>query len=141
MTAELPPPGTIVSYSYLWARQHERGETEGRKTRPACLVVRVHRREDDTNHLMLLAITSREPASDTSALEIPDIERARAGLTRYPRAWIVIGEYNYDIAEQSWYFETGIEPLGAFSAAYLRKVTDALRKEMRAGAKRVDRTT
>ncbi len=89
---------------------------------------------------MLVAITSKQPRPDQVALEIPDIERARAGLTRYPRAWIIVSEYNYDIAEDSWYFDMSEKPLGEFSERFLRLVTDALRKEMRTGAKRVDRT-
>ncbi|AEG57336.1 type II toxin-antitoxin system Phd/YefM family antitoxin [Sinorhizobium meliloti] len=28
------PPGQVIAYPYLWAWQHEHGETEGRKTRP-----------------------------------------------------------------------------------------------------------
>ena len=94
----------------------------------------------DIHHLMLLAISSRQPSADQAALEIPDTERRRAGLTRYPRAWIIVSEYNYDIAERSWYFEPGMRPLGTFSAQFLRQIATALRSEMHAGAKRVDRT-
>ena len=31
--------GDVVLYSYLWAREHERGEEGGRKARPACVMV------------------------------------------------------------------------------------------------------
>ena len=34
-------PGQVISYPYLWAWQHERGETEGRKSRPTCVVIAV----------------------------------------------------------------------------------------------------
>lgn len=34
-------PGQIISYPYLWELQDERGETEGRKSRPTCVVVAV----------------------------------------------------------------------------------------------------
>lgn len=73
-------------------------------------------------------------------LEIPETERKRAGLFRYPRAWIVVDEYNSDIAEHSWFFEPAVKPLGIFSEQFLRQITDALRIEMRMGARRVDRT-
>jgi len=130
--------GDIVLYPYLWADQQESGETEGRKTRPACLALRLHDPKNNIHHLMLVAITSREPAKGRVAIEVPDTERQRAKLVRYPRAWVIVDEYNYDIEESSWYFEA--KPLGAFSEPFLRQVTDALRKEMRRGARRVDRT-
>jgi hypothetical protein len=132
--------GKVVLYPYLWANQHRRGETEGRKTRPTCLVLRFRDPKADLCHLMLVAITSREPDETQAAIEVPDTERKRAGLTRYPRAWVIVGEYNYDIDEQSWFFDSSQEPLGEFSEPFLRQITDALRKEMRKGAIRVDRT-
>lgn len=73
-------------------------------------------------------------------MEIPETERKRGGLVRYPRAWIVLDEYNTDIAEHSWYLEPYTKPLGVFSEQFLRQVTNALRIEMRAGAQRVDRS-
>ena len=135
-----PTRGDIVLYPYLWADQQERGEIAGRKSRPACLVLRLRDPREDIHHLMLVAITSKQPVPPRQALEIPDTERARAGLTRYSRAWIIIDEYNYDIEEQSWFFESREGTLGKFSDPFLRQVTDALRNEMRRGAKRVDRT-
>lgn len=56
-------PGQVISYPYLWARQHERGETEGRKSRPTCVVIAVRGARDGLTHLALLAITtSHRPA-------------------------------------------------------------------------------
>jgi hypothetical protein len=135
-----PRRGDIVRYPYLWADQQERGEVAGRKSRPACLVLRLRDPREDVHHLMLVAITSKQPTPPRQALEIPDTERVRAGLTRYARAWIIIDEYNYDIEEESWFFEPAEERLGEFGEPFLRQVTDALRKEMRKGARRVDRT-
>ena len=31
--------GDVISYPYLWRREADNGETEGRKTRPAVVVV------------------------------------------------------------------------------------------------------
>jgi hypothetical protein len=140
MTRNKRQPGDIVLYPYLWANQQGNSETEGRKTRPTCLVLRLHDIKADLHHLMLVAITSREPDTSTVAVEVPDTERMRAGLTRYPRAWVIVDEYNYDIEEQSWFFDSSRAPLGQFSEPFLRQVTDALRGEMRKGVKRVDRT-
>ena len=92
------------------------------------------------HHLILLPITSQPPRPDQAALEIPDMERRRAGLTRYPRAWVVVGEYNYDIAEQSYYYEPNTPALGAFSAPFLREIAKAVRAALPRTTARVDRT-
>src|SRR5262245_57710847 len=105
MTSDVPPHGSVIAYPYLWATQHAAGEAEGRKVRPVCLILRIHDPRQDFHHLVLLPITSRPPDSNQRAIELPDTERRRAGLTRYPQAWIVISEYNYDIAERSYYYE------------------------------------
>ena len=139
MSAEVPPPGTVIAYPYLWASQRDHGESEGRKDRPVCLLLSLHDLAQHVHHLVLLAISSQPPASDQIALEIPDTERRRGGLTRYPRAWVVISEYNYDIAEQSFYYNASIAPLGRFSAPYLREIATAFRTNLTATA-RIDRT-
>jgi hypothetical protein len=140
MIGRAPPQGSIVAYPYLWASQRDSGESEGRKERPVCLLLKVYDRTQDIHHLVLLAISSQPPAPDQIALEIPDIERRRGGLIRYPRAWIVISEYNYDIAEWSFYYNPNSDPLGAFSTAYLREIATAFRANLRMAATRVDRT-
>lgn len=140
MASELPAQGSVIVYPYLWVTQRDAGETEGRKTRPVCLVLRLRDPKQDLHHLLLLAISSQPPRADQAALEIPDTERRRAGLSRYTRAWIIISEYNYDIAERSWYYEPNRPPLGAFSAPFLRDIAKALRTALTNAAARVDRT-
>jgi len=54
-----------------------------------------------------LAITSQPPRADQRALEVPATERRRAGLTRYPRAWIVVSEYTGRGADPRWDTHTG----------------------------------
>jgi hypothetical protein len=61
-------------------------------------------------------------------------------LSRYPRAWIIVSEYNYDVAEQSWYYEPNTPSLGAFSGPFIKEVAKALRANLRKAAARVDRT-
>src|SRR5712691_11061657 len=130
MAGEVPPQGSIITYPYLWAAQRDTGEVEGRKSRSVCLVLRLHDAERDFHHLVLLAITSRPPSLDQRALEIPDTEKRRAGLTRYHRAWVIVSEYNYDIAERSYYYEPRTPPLGTFSMPFLREVAIALRTSL-----------
>ncbi len=141
MATDLPPQGSVVAYPYLWRSQRASGETEGRKRRPVCLVLRMRNEETGLHHLVLLAISSQPPRDDQRAIEIPDTERRRAGLTRYPRAWIVVSEYNYDVLEQSFYYEPQMQPLGMLSAAFRREVAAALRPTLAQRQARIDRTS
>ncbi|ESZ08391.1 hypothetical protein X737_33090 [Mesorhizobium sp. L48C026A00] len=131
-------PGQVISYPYLWAWQHERGETEGRKSRPTCVVIAVRGARDGLTHLGLLAITTQPPPGDRVGLEVSAIECRRAGLTDLKRCWIVVDEYNYDIAERSWYIESDGKPLGRFSKAFMMKIAGAF-IEARSEGRRVSR--
>lgn len=62
-----------------------------------CVVVAIRSAGDGNTHLVLLAVTTQSPQAGRVALEIPDIERRRAGLGDLKQSWIVIDEYNYDI--------------------------------------------
>ncbi len=135
-----PEQGSVIVYPYLWRRQRDAGETEGRKARPACVVLRLRDSRQGLHHLVILAISSKEPAEDQKAIEIPDTERKRAGLSRYPRAWIVVSEYNYDTAEHSWYYEPAKPPLGSFSSIFLREIATALEPAFTHIGARIDRT-
>ncbi|RJF87031.1 hypothetical protein D3874_08355 [Oleomonas cavernae] len=106
---------SIVRYPYLWAREAAQGETEGRKLRPAAVVIRLPRENGDL--LLLLPITSKEPDRSRFAIEIPQIEKRRAGLDADVRLWVVLDEYNLDIVGQSYYLEPE-PPLGHFSKAF-----------------------
>ena len=140
MAIDVPPQGSIISYPYLWATQRDTGETEGRKSRPTCVVLRIFEAERNIHHLILLPISSQPPRKDQVAIEVPETERRRAGLSRYPGAWIIVSEYNYDVAEQSWYYEPNAQRLGAFSAPFLKEVAKVLRSILKKADARVDRT-
>ncbi|MDX8449368.1 hypothetical protein [Mesorhizobium captivum] len=131
-------PGQVIDYPYLWAWQHERGETEGRKARPTCVVVVVRSANDGLSHLALLAIATQPAQADRVAVEVSDIECRRAGLSDIKRCWIVVDEYNYDIAERSRYIEPHSKILGRFSKAFMMKIA-ATFVEARASGRRVGR--
>ena len=131
-------PGQVISYPYLWAWQYERGETEGRKSRPTCVVIAFRGPGDGLTHLALLAITTQPPPADRVGLEVSAIECRRAGLTDLKRCWILVDEYNYDIAERSWYIEPGGKTLGRFSKAFMMKIAAAF-IEARSEGRRVSR--
>jgi hypothetical protein len=133
--------GQLIRYPYLWARQRDVGETEGRKHRPCCLVVPRPNPASGRTVLFLLPVSTLAPGSGQRAVEIPEIERRRAGLVSWKSGWVYISEFNYDLAESSFYFEPGAEPLGAFSQAFLKSVLAEFRiilTERRAS--KVDRT-
>ncbi|MCK3779512.1 hypothetical protein MZK49_22710 [Ensifer sesbaniae] len=133
-------PGQVIVYPYLWAWQHERGETEGRKTRSTSVVVAVRGANDGLTHLALLAITTQPPEPDRIALEVSDIECRRAGLSDFKRCWIVVDEYNYDVAERSWYIEPDEPALGRFSKAFMMRIAAAFGQASRKSGRRVNRT-
>lgn len=114
-----PVGGDVWRYPYLWRRQHEAGETEGRKSRPSAFVAAMPDKAGNIN-LFILAITSAAPGNDRLAISVPEIERRRAGLDPIP-LWIIVDEYNHDVAEGSFYFEPDAR-IGAFSATFHKRV-------------------
>jgi len=69
----------VISYPYLWAWQQQRGETEGRKQRPVCVVIAIRSATDGNSHLALLAITTQPPQAGRIALEIPKSSASMRG--------------------------------------------------------------
>ena len=131
--------GDVLSYPYLWAWQADRGETEGRKDRPVCLALPLLKNR--LPHLFLLAITGTRPSPEQAVLEIPEIEKRRAGLKDWKEGWVIIDECNYDIAETSLYFETTQGVLGRFSEAFTSRIKNALRTAIQSRSmQRIDRT-
>jgi len=108
--------GCVILFPYLWVREAERGETEGRKPRPVAVGVRIARSMGD-DVLVLFPITSQPPSPDRFAAEIPEMEKRRAGLDATLRLWIILDEYNQDTVGQSFYLEPE-PPLGRFSKAF-----------------------
>lgn len=108
--------GFVIRFPYLWVREAGRGETEGRKSRPVAVGIRLDR-PDGNDLLLLFPITSQPPSPDRFAVEIPEIEKRRAGLDVALQLWIILDEYNQDIIGQSFYLEPE-PPLGRFSKAF-----------------------
>lgn len=104
------PNGAIVSYPYLWRWQAEEGREHGEKDRPVCLALTVPDPRQNITHLVILPISGTLPRNDQTALEIPDLELRRAGLSVFKRGWITVSEYNYDVAERSFHFEPAQTP-------------------------------
>ena len=41
-----PEPGLVISYAYLWHREHQAGREEGQKDRPTVIVLAIEREGD-----------------------------------------------------------------------------------------------
>jgi hypothetical protein len=118
--------GCVIRYPYLWKREQEAGETEGRKHRRTAVGLRVARANGDDG-LILLAVTTTSPRTDQRVVEVPETEKHRAGLDRGIPIWIIVSEYNYDVVGQSAYLEP-VAPLGRFSDAFFKAVMAEFRK-------------
>ena len=140
MRVEDLKPGTVIRYPYLWSWQEAQGETEGRKSRPVCMVYSQRDPSKGITHLFLLAISSTPPLATQDALAVPLLDRTRAGLGEWKEAWITIGESNYDVVEKSHYLDLNQAIMGKFSPSFLRTVAAAFRDALIRGARRVDRT-
>ena len=59
MTLPAPEPGLVISYAYLWHDEYEAGKDEGRKDRPAAIVLTTERKDDSARNVL------RKVASET----------------------------------------------------------------------------
>jgi len=133
-----PRIGDIWRYPFLWKREQQAGEDQGRKPRNTALAAVVPVSEKST-HLYLLAITGTEPRRDQDALEIPAMEIRRAGMTEYKRLWIILDEYNRDELHKSYYFAPNNQ-VGAFSRAFVKVMSARFAEAIRSkSSKAVDR--
>jgi hypothetical protein len=116
-----PRSGDVFEYPYLWAWQAEKGETEGRKERPVCLLIALP--VQSGTMMVILAITATEPEPKDGAVEIPAIEARRVGLADWKQGWVIVSEANYDNLENSWYLDPNQTPRGRFSSNFLSKIS------------------
>lgn len=93
MAIPSPEPGLVISYAYLWHDEHLAGLEEGRKVRPAVIVLAVERDSDGTTSVIVAPITHCPPADPTSAVEIPLVVKRHLGLDDQ-RSWIIVSEGN-----------------------------------------------
>jgi hypothetical protein len=128
--------GSVINYPYLWFREAESGETEGRKLRPSAVALRL-KRDSGVDLIVLLAITSKRPAPSQAAVEIPENEKRRTGLDADKRLWVVLDEYNTDTVGESLYLVPG-SLAGHFGKTFFLALLRAFAK-VRLKAHRVDR--
>ena len=122
--------GAVYSYSFLWPREADASEESGRKSRPACLLIRPSIAPDI---LYMFAITSRPPGTDRIAEMLPAAECIRCGL-REP-AWIVLDEYNISLASATHDFAS-LQPIGRLSAKFVKSLAQTAMLLAKAGRTR-----
>jgi hypothetical protein len=93
MTIPNPEPGLVVSFAYLWHREHQAGQEEGRKDRPTVIVITVERAEDSATLVTVLPITHSPPDKGVVAIEIPQVVKQHLGLDD-ERSWVIVSEGN-----------------------------------------------
>lgn len=131
MAAEFPSPGQVFDYHYLWKWQADRGETEGRKKRPSCVVIVVTNAAGQ--HVMFIApITSKTPDKGRKALQIPETEARRANLDSDVPLWVVLDELNADVLETSYTLEER-SARGSFSPAFTDTILRGVQRLRTAG--------
>ena len=87
-----PFPGLVISYSYLWRKDHRAGQEEGVKDRP-CAIVLSKKTAGDDMIVTVAAITHTAPDHPDMAVEIPPKVKAHLNLDS-DRSWIVCSEVN-----------------------------------------------
>lgn len=92
MSLPKPQPGLVISYSYLWAREHSRGAEEGRKDRP-CAIIAARQIVQGREVVTVIPVTHAPPADPAEAVEIPAALKAHLGLDAAP-SWVVVSETN-----------------------------------------------
>ncbi|MFY9294861.1 MAG: hypothetical protein WAP03_29885 [Methylorubrum rhodinum] len=139
MTIEPPETGLVVRYSFLWSREHDGGEREGRKDRPVCLVIPLDVSE---GAVVVFPITTQEPLPGRNAVAIPDTERRRLKLPGDRPCWLMLDEANSDVMPGSYHL-VPIETrpprfaYGRFSPAFMRVVLRTLSRLIRSRQVRI----
>jgi hypothetical protein len=87
-----PQPGLVISYAYLWAREHGQRKEDGQKHRP-CAIVAARQVIAGREVVTVVPVTHSMPADLADAMEIPAALKTHLGLDA-GRSWIVVTETN-----------------------------------------------
>jgi PemK-like, MazF-like toxin of type II toxin-antitoxin system len=93
MAIPTPEAGLVISYAYLWHHEHLAGHEEGRKDRPAVIVLASQSAGGKATDVTVLPITHNAPDNPNWAVEIPLPVKRHLGLDD-ARSWIIVAEGN-----------------------------------------------
>lgn len=82
----------VISYAYLWRYEHQAGKQEGRKHRPAVIVLAIEK-QDETKIVTVAPITHGEPRDLSNCVEIPQRVKQQLGLD-HKKSWVILSEVN-----------------------------------------------
>ncbi|HEY0182817.1 MAG TPA: hypothetical protein VGC09_08420 [Rhodopila sp.] len=88
-----PQLGLVLSYAYLWHREHQAGREEGVKDRPCVIVLALEKPGDGTTLVRVVPVTHSTPTNPAAALELPPAVKTHLRLDD-GRSWIVLDEVN-----------------------------------------------
>jgi hypothetical protein len=91
-----PEAGLVISYSYLWKEEADRGQVEGRKDRPCAIILTIDHPGSTAQGLRQVAvapITHSPPYDPHVAIEIPLRVKQHLGLDG-ERSWVILDEVN-----------------------------------------------
>lgn len=88
MVLPTPRPGLVINYAYLWRREADRGQEEGRKYRPSAVVI-----VSKGGLVAVSPITHSPPPRGSTAIELPQDVKDRIGLDS-SRSWLITNEIN-----------------------------------------------
>jgi len=74
---------------------------------------------DGKAEVLLVPVTSQPSSGHPFAVEVPEMEKKRAGLDLHLRLWVICNEFNADFPADSYYFEPGGK-IGSFSAPFTK---------------------
>lgn len=140
-----PKPAQVIRYSYLWADEHDDGKEEGRKDRPAAIVMTLQSEGDDLQ-VVVVPVTHSAPDDATDAMELAPAVKRQLGLDD-ERSWVVLTEINVFIWPGPDLRPTGEGAeetvlYGYLPANVFRDIRDRLVANIKAGKTRqVKRTT
>lgn len=87
-----PVPGLVIRYSYLWRREAEAGMDEGRKARPAVVVLAVTR-TDGRTLVTVAPVTHSPPVSSDRGVALPPRVKEHLGLDD-AASWVITDDLN-----------------------------------------------
>jgi len=82
----------VISYAYLWRREHKQGRDTGVKTRPTVIVLTTWDTEGETI-VIVAPVTHSPPSKPEDGIEIPVATKARLGIDN-ERSWVIVSEVN-----------------------------------------------
>jgi hypothetical protein len=88
-----PLPGLVVRYAFLWRREAKAGANEGRKDRPAAIVLVSRKVAGGATRVVVAPVTHTPPDNPAATVELPDAVARSLGLDE-GRHWIVCDEVN-----------------------------------------------